>query len=141
MTTQPSTEITVTRPWHWGIAILVATDGDVPDVDPDVLVSAGRSGAVICVRHAQDGVPSFDDEWEWATATVHLALLDEMRPSIHEVVADIVLTTAEGRFSLGDADEDVVVPTHEGRTRVLVEVSDSGDLSPDEVWIDLVPAE
>src|SRR5207253_634602 len=63
--------VTISRPWHWGIAILSdpSLGGEIPDVDRGVRVSANSTGIVVPVRHAQD-VESLDGDFDWADATV-----------------------------------------------------------------------
>jgi hypothetical protein len=131
-------EVTISRPWHWGIAVLVDKRGDVPDVDPNALVSIGPSGAVILVRHAQDSNETFDDEIVWATAALHIRHLVEVEKPVRAVAADFVMNTPSFDLSVGDADGDVLIAGLNATTRVVVTVADLGDHSPDDVWIDLV---
>jgi hypothetical protein len=138
---QPLFEVTLTRPWHWGIAVVFDHDGEVPDVDPEQLVSVGTSGLVILVRHAQDSIKSFDGDWDWATACLHVRLLTAAEPTERSIACDTVLQTPSGRLSVGDADGDVALSTHHHRTRVVVSVEDPADTSPDKVWIDLLPVD
>jgi hypothetical protein len=51
---QPLSELTLIRPWHWGIAIVADPRCEAPEVRPDQVVTVGDSGVVILVRHAQD---------------------------------------------------------------------------------------
>jgi hypothetical protein len=135
---QPIWEVTLARPWHWGIAIILDQAGDVPDVDPHQLVSLGPSGLVVLVRHAQDSIERFDGDWAWATATLHIRLLASPQPAPGSIACDAVLHTPSGLLSVGDADGDMVLSTHHGRTRVIVSVEDLANMSPASVWIDLV---
>jgi hypothetical protein len=135
---QPLFEVTLARPWHWGIAIIFDKDGDAPEVDPHQLISLGPSGMVVLVRHAQDSIESSDGNWEFATATLHIRLLSVSEPAPRPIACDAVLQTPSGLLYVGDADGDVVLPTHPGRTHVVVSVEDPADTSPDSVWIDLV---
>lgn len=71
----------VTRPWHWGIAVLSDPSlGDVlPDVEPATPVTANDNAAIVLVRHAQDldpGDDGADEEWAVATPTSRLELGD-----------------------------------------------------------------
>ena len=48
-----------------------------------------------------------------------------------------------GRLSIGDADEESIVTAHQGSNRVIVSVDEgipADDLSPDLVFVDLLPA-
>jgi hypothetical protein len=137
---QPLFEVTLTRPWHWGIALIFDQDGDAPDVNPEELVSLGPSGVVILVRHAQDSIESSDGDWNWATASLHVRLLAEIEPTPRAIACDAMLQTPTGRLDLGDADGYLTVSVDPGRTRVVVSVEDPTDKSPDHVWIDLLAA-
>jgi hypothetical protein len=77
---QPLFEVTLTRPWHWGIALIFDQGGDAPDVNPQELVSLGPSGMVILVRHAQDSIESLDGDRDWATASLHVACWPRSSP-------------------------------------------------------------
>lgn len=131
----------VTRPWHWGIAIVsdASLGGEIPEVDPARGVTGNHNGLIILVRHAQD-IPSFDGEFDWAEATVTVTLWEDDPASPERpVIYDDSLDTPSGRLSIGDADDDLVVAAHHGRTRVVVSVTDPSDKAPDSVWVDLYP--
>lgn len=51
---QPFYEVTVSRPWHWGTAVVSAPGAAVPETLEDSLVTAAAEALVIKVRHAQD---------------------------------------------------------------------------------------
>lgn len=51
---QPLYEVTLSHPWHWGIAIVSAPGAAVPDALDQSLVTATPEALVIKVRHAQD---------------------------------------------------------------------------------------
>ena len=51
---QPLSDVTVVRPWHWGIAMVVDPECEAPDVRPEQVVTVDESGLVVLVRHAQD---------------------------------------------------------------------------------------
>jgi hypothetical protein len=93
------------------------------------------------VRHAQDSIESFDGDWDWATASLHVRPLTASEPTPRSIACDAVLQTPSGRLNLGDADGYVVVSVAPGRTRVVVSVEDPADKSPDNVWIDLIPVD
>ncbi|MBS42203.1 MAG: hypothetical protein CMH83_03290 [Nocardioides sp.] len=132
--------VAVTRPWHWGIAILSdpSLGGEIPEVDPKARVSASSNGVVVLVRHAQD-VESFEDDFDWAEATVtirHWSAAPETEAD-RTVVFEGVLATPTGRLWLGDADEEVVMTGLSTETALRV-LSPSDDLdSPDHVWVDV----
>jgi hypothetical protein len=135
---QPLFEVTLTRPWHWGIALIFDQGGDAPDVNPQELVSLGPSGMVILVRHAQDSIESFDGDLVWATASLHVRLLAATEPTPRAIACDAMLRTPTGRLDLGDADGYLTISVDPGRIRVIVSVEDPTDKSPDQVWIDLL---
>ena len=114
---QPLFEITLTRPWHWGIAMIFDPGGDAPDVNPQDLVSLGPSGMVILVRHAQDSIESFDGDRDWATASLHVRLLVATEPVPRAIACDAMLQTPSGRLELGDADEYLTISVDPGRIR------------------------
>lgn len=131
----------LTRPWHWGIAIVsdAGLGGEIPEVDPARGVTGDRGGLIILVRHAQD-IPGFDSDFDWAEATLTVTMWeDDPGPSRRAVIYDESLDTPSGRLSVGDADDDVVMTTHHGLTRVVVSVADPADKAPDSVWVDLHP--
>ncbi|HVK30221.1 MAG TPA: hypothetical protein VM575_17920 [Nocardioides sp.] len=132
--------VAVTRPWHWGIAILSdpSLGGEIPEVDPKARVSANANGVVVLVRHAQD-VESLEGDFDWAEATVtirHWSAAPEIEAD-RTVVFEGVLATPTGRLWLGDADEEVVMTGLSTETALRV-LSPSDDLaSPDHVWVDV----
>ena len=64
---QPLYEVTLIRPWHWGIAIVSPPGGQVPEVVGDAPVVVGTEAVVIKVRHAQDvELEVFEGDWDWA---------------------------------------------------------------------------
>jgi hypothetical protein len=135
----------VTRPWHWGIAILSdpSLGGEIPDVDPDARVSANENGIVILVRHAQDvDEESFDDDVPWAEATVTIRLWPsppEVEPE-RTVVFDGTLATPTRRIWIGDADEDRVLEGFPSAITIRVLLAADDLDSPDRVWVDAWPA-
>ena len=40
---QPLSEVTLVRPWHWGIAIVADPKGEVPEFQPEQAVTIGRT--------------------------------------------------------------------------------------------------
>jgi hypothetical protein len=137
---QALTIVTVTRPWHWGIAILSdpSLGGEIPEVVPKARVSANRNGVVVLVRHAQD-VESFEGDFDWAEAAVTIrrwSAAPETEPD-RTVVFEGPLATPTGRLRLGNADEDVVMTGLSVSTTVRV-LLPSDDLdAPDRAWVDV----
>jgi hypothetical protein len=138
---QPLSEVTLVRPWHGGIAIIADPEGEVPEVQPEQAVTIGESGLVILVRHAQDiETEGSEDDWEWATATIHVKTLAEAESTPRPVLCDVVLNTPNYRLGIGDADGEVILPCPgTGRTRLVVSADDVGEGGLDEVWVDLLP--
>lgn len=137
---QALTTVTVTRPWHWGIAVLSdpSLGGEIPEVVPESGASSNGKGLVVMVRHAQD-VDLFEDDFVWAEASVivrHWPGAPPVDPD-RTVVFEGPLPTPTGRLEIGDADERVVMTglTASSTLRVL-SLSDDSD-SPDRVWVDV----
>lgn len=144
--TQPLSTVVLTRPFGWGIVIVndPALGGEVPDVDPNRLVTASDGGLIALVRHSQD-VDSFEDDFAWAEATVEIRHLTKPLPDpAWRTVYSGVLLTPSGRLLVGDADDEVMVATHPGSTRVevfvLLETPDD-DPGPEHIRLDLLPAD
>ena len=137
---QPFYEMTLVRPWHWGIAILSAPGAAVPETLGESLVTATEKTLVVKVCHAQDiEAEVFEGDWEWATATVRVRHLAEFAEPAETVVWEGVLHLADGRLSIGDADSEVTVNDLAEVTRVRVQVlGHSGDNARD-VLVDLAP--
>jgi hypothetical protein len=45
---QPLSDVTVVRPWHWGIAMVVDPECEAPDVRPEQVVTVDESGLASC---------------------------------------------------------------------------------------------
>ncbi|MGH8892474.1 MAG: hypothetical protein ACRDWY_04085 [Actinomycetes bacterium] len=139
---QPLYEVTLTRPWHWGIAVVSSPKAEVPDVVGDSPVVVGTDAIVIKVRHAQDvELEVFEGDWDWATATIHLRSLTEMQPTNRVVVHEGILTLPDGRLAVGDADGEIVVNDLSSQTRVRVEADEVTAFGLPEVWIELALVE
>ncbi|WP_427170288.1 hypothetical protein [Arthrobacter sp. 92] len=107
-------------------------------------VSSNEDGVVALIRHAQD-IDSFEGEFDWAEAQVLVRLLTQPEPTSTDrpEVFRGRLMIASGRISVGDADDEVVHPAHEGWNELIVTVASDvafSDLSPAELRIDLIPA-
>jgi hypothetical protein len=97
---------------------------------------------VIGVRHAQDNVPNFEPGFDWAEAAVTIRCLVEPpeEDSSRRVTYRGVLSTPGGTISIGDADDQVLIPAHPIATEVIVSVlAGVADDCPDKVRLDLVP--
>lgn len=136
---QPLAEITLTRPWHWGIAVLGDPLAEVPTEFNGRAVATGRDVVTLSVRHAQDiEADRFERDWDWATATIHLrSLVREERTERH-VLCDTLIATPQETVSLGDADGMLVVPAPSARTRVIVTTDEVDPTGLETVWVDLV---
>ncbi len=152
-TEEPNRVTTIQRPFHWGIVVIVGDDwggeSEAPAFDPDRMVAVNDRAVTIAVRHAQDTdeVETGADGVEYvkfAEATVVARLLD-LSPTDEgrREVFSGVIAVPSGRLSIGDADEETIVTAHQGNNRVIVSVDDDvpeDDLSPDLVFVDLLPA-
>ena len=139
---QPLAELTLTRPWHWGIAILGDPVVEVPTEFNTSMVAHGHDVIVLKVRHAQDiDADEFEGDLDWATATIHLRSLVEGNRTGRRVLCDTVIATPEETVSLGDADAMVVIPAPSVRTRLIVSVDNAEPTGLEEVWVDLVAVE
>ena len=136
---QPLAEIALTRPWHWGIAILGDPQAEVPTDFNGRAVATTRDVVTLGVRHAQDiEAHKFEGDWNWATATIHLrSLVKEERTERH-VLCDTVIATPQETVSIGDADGMVVIPAPSLRTRVIVSTDEVDSTGLETVWVDLV---
>lgn len=136
---QPLAELTLTRPWHWGIAILGDPTAEVPTDIKGKVVATGRDVIVLSVRHAQDiEADKFEGDWEWATATIHLRSLVEGDRTERHVLCDTVIAAPEETVSIGDADGMLVIPAPSVRTRLIVSADDVDLTGLETVWVDLV---
>jgi hypothetical protein len=139
---QPLAEVTLTRPWHWGIAVLGDPLAEVPTEFRGRVVTTGRDVVALSVRHAQDiEAHRFEDEWDWATATIHLRSLAREEATVRQVLCDTVIATAQETVSLGDADGMLVIPAPSVRTRLIVSAETVDPTGLETVWVDLVAVE
>lgn len=136
---QPLAEVTLTRPWHWGIAVVGNPFAEVPTDFGGRLVAVGQDVVVLSVRHAQDiAADKFEGDWDWATATLHVRSLAQEEATERQVLCDTVVATPQEKVSLGDADGMVVIPTPSLRTRLIVSTDDVDPTGMERVWVDLV---
>lgn len=139
---QPLAEVTLTRPWHWGVAVLGDALAEVPDSLAGQAVVVGDGVVAIGVRHAQDiDAERFEGDWDWATATFHVRSLGQAQAVERHVVCDIVIATPNESVSLGDADGMVVMPAPSLQTRVVVSTDDVDLTGLNQVWVDLIAVE
>lgn len=139
---QPLAELTLTRPWHWGIAILGDPRAEVPTDIKGKVVATGRDVIVLSVRHAQDiDADKFEGDGDWATATIHLRSLVESDRTERHVLCDTVIATPEETVSIGDAEGMLVIPAPGVRTRLIVSADDADTTGLETVWVDLVAVE
>jgi len=136
---QPLAEVTLTRPWHWGIAVVGNPVAEVPTDFGGRLVAVGQDVVALSVRHAQDiEADKFEGDWDWATATLHVRSLVQEEATDRQVLCDTVVTTPQETVSLGDADGMVVIPAPSLRTRLIVSTDDIDPTGLERVWVDLV---
>ncbi len=139
---QPLAEVTLTRPWHWGIAVLGDPLAVVPTQFDGRPVAVGRDVVTLSVRHAQDiGADKFEGDWDWATSTIHLRSLVQEEMTERHVLCDTVIATAGETVSLGDADGMLVIPAPSVRTRLIVSAEKTDPTGLETVWVDLVALE
>jgi hypothetical protein len=139
---QPLAEVTLTRPWHWGIAVLGDPVAEVPTEFNGQAVQLGRDVVALSVRHAQDiEADKFEGDWDWATATVHVRSLVQEEATERSVLCDTVIATAQEIVSLGDADGMLVIPAPSVRTRLIVSTENADPGGLETVWVDLVAVE
>ena len=139
---QPLAEITLTRPWHWGIAVLGDPLAEVPTEFNKSVVATARDVVALSVRHAQDiEADKFEGDWDWATATIHLRSLTEVERTERQVLCDLVIDTPRAAVSLGDADGMLSIPAPSVRTRLIVSADEVDPTGLDAVWVDLVAVE
>lgn len=136
---QPLAEVTLTRPWHWGVAVLGDPLAEVPSSVSGQAVVVGDGVVAIGVRHAQDiDAERFEGDWDWATATFHIRSLGQEEPVVGHVLCDIVIGTPKETIALGDADGMVVIPAPSVRTRLIVSADEVDPTGLERVWVDLV---
>lgn len=136
---QPLAEVTLTRPWHWGIAVLGDPLAEVPTEFEGHAVAVGNNVVTLRVRHAQDiEADKFEGDWDWATATIHLRSLVQEEPTARQVLCDTVIDTAQESVSLGDSDGMMAIPAPSTRTRLIVSAENVEPSGLENVWVDLV---
>lgn len=139
---QPLAEVTLTRPWHWGVAVLGDALAEAPGSVSGQAVVVGDGVVAISVRHAQDiEVDRFEGDWDWATATFHVRSLGQEEPVERHVLCDIEIATPDETVSLGDADGMIVIPAPSLRTRIVVSTDEIDITGLERVWVDLVAIE
>ncbi|SOC57168.1 hypothetical protein [Ornithinimicrobium cerasi] len=139
---QPLAEVILTRPWHWGIAVIGDPTADVPTDFNGQMVATGHNVVTLNVRHAQDiAAERFEGDWDWATATIHLRSLVGEDITDRQVLCNTVISTPDETVSLGDADGMLVIPAPSVRTRLIVTTDEIDLTGLEKVWADLVAVE
>lgn len=137
---QPLFEVTVTRPWHWGIAIASAPGAAVPETLEASLVTATADALVVKVKHAQDIEGEvFEGDWDWATASIHVRSLSEFNPADESFAFQGLLLLPTGELTTGDADGEMRLNDLSNPSRVRVYVNDATDAGAASVRIDIAP--
>lgn len=134
---QPLAEVTLTRPWHWGVAVVGNPVAEVPTDFGGHLIAAGRDVIALSVRHAQD-IEAEKFDGEWATATLYVRSLVQEEGTDRHILCDTIVATSDETVAVGDADGMVVVPSPSLRTRVIVSTDDADPTGLERVWVDLV---
>jgi hypothetical protein len=137
---QPLYEVTLSRPWHWGIAILSAPGAAVPEQLDQTLVTGTPEAIVIKVRHAQDvDAERFEGDWDWAVATIRLRSMTDFESDTESLVYDGVLRLPGGLLAIGDADNEVLLNDLAEQTRIrLFATGETIDYAT-EIRVDLAP--
>ena len=139
---QPLAEITLTRPWPWGIAVLGDPLAEVPTEFNGLGVASARGVVTLRVRHAQDiEADKFEGDWDWATATIHMRSLVVGEQTERQVLCDLVIATPQETVSVGDADGMMLIPTPSTRTRMIVSADQTDPTGLETIWVDLVAVE
>jgi hypothetical protein len=137
---QPLYEVTLTRPWHWGIAIVSAVGAEVPESLSGVFATTSQDALVLRVRHAQDiDAEVFEGNWDWATATLRVRSLTDFDAD-DAPVHQGVLRLPGGRLMIGDADSEVTVNDLNENTRIRVYLDAEDGQGPTAIRIDLAPS-
>ncbi len=137
---QPLFDVSVSRPWHWGIAILSAPGVAVPDQLDEGLVTATTDCLVIRVRHAQDiQAERFEGDWDWATATIRVRSLVSFEPDPEEPAYVGALHLPGGLLAIGDADSEVLLNDLDERTQIRLYAAGDSANGTTEVRVDLAP--
>ncbi|WP_206074419.1 hypothetical protein [Antribacter gilvus] len=127
------------RDWGWGVAFRQdSVEGEIPDVDTSDAVTVTPLGLGIGVRHGQDCDWQAGEEGP-ALVTIRLDRPGAFTPPERAVVVDVVLETPSLSLSLGDAEDEILLPVSGARTRVVISHVDNTWHQPTEVWIDLHP--
>lgn len=137
---QPLFEVTLTRPWHWGIAIMSAPGAAVPETLEPSLVTATPDALVIKVKHAQDiEAEVFEGDWDWATASIQVRSLTDFKPADESVAFEGLLRLPAGELTIGDANSEVRLNDLSNPSRVRVYATDTSDAGAASVRIDIAP--
>ena len=139
---QPLAEVTLTRSWHWGIAVVGDPVAEVPSDLRGGVVAVGQNVVALKVRHAQDiEADKFEADWDWTTTTFYVRSSAQEEPTGRQILCDAVIATSQETVSLGDADGMVVVPAPSLRTRLIVSTDEVDPTGLETIWVDLVAVE
>jgi len=137
---QPLFEVSASRPWHWGIAILSSPGAQVPDNLDEGLVTGTDDCLVVRVRHAQDTeAERFEGEWDWATATIRVRSLVSFEGGSEDPIFTGVLHLPGGLLAIGDADSEVVLNDLDEHTEVRLFATGDTSGGATDVRVDLAP--
>jgi len=137
---QPLYEVTIARPWHWGIAIVSAPGAAVPETPYLSLVTATSDALVIKVRHAQDiEAEVFEGDWDWATASIHVRSLIDFDQVQESVAFEGLLQLPTGELTIGDADSEVTLNDLSNPSQVRVYATNDSGAGAASVHIDVAP--
>lgn len=122
------------RPFHWGIVVVGDREStDIPEIRPDELVASSASEVVVPVRHAQDVevVGRQDEEIPFFEVSVSCS------PGVvegQELRFDGIVTLPSGVLSIGDADDEALVPLTPGLHRLQIAVEPRDHSERVHIW-------
>lgn len=125
----------VTRPFWWGMVLLMDRDGtDVPPVT-DSIVSTSDSGLAIKVRHASDvDLQGVQADEVVPPALVHIYIRTDDRPPPDVPFAGQIVVPS-GVLSVGDADEEAALEIGSGPWAVHVDCVPADCAETVSVWL------
>lgn len=132
-------ELTITRPWYWGIAILSAPTAESPEPIPNELVTADSGALVIQVTHARDVNDAQVERGELATATVQVRYLPAFDAPADPPHFEGQLLLPDELLTIGDAEYEVAMGPLATRTSVRVWAVAFEDAAS-QIRVDLAPA-
>jgi hypothetical protein len=135
-------DVTLQRPFGWGVLFLGDSDAEPIDVDPDTIVTWGREDQTLAVlvRHAQD-----------VDADVLDALDDDDKVPLVEVTVNVhwtpvgtadaegIIAIPSGVLVIGDADHEEPFAVTPGRWRVQVSLEPQEHAEHVDLWLTPAP--